>query len=316
MRIMRQVEEIRLSLLFLEKKIDVTELIKGLSKTAEAILSASVEELGGNLAIVGFGKLGGREITFNSDIDIIFASPDNVKEEQTKIAEKLLRLLLSYTREGIAYKVDTRLRPDGTKGTLVSSVDALRDYYSGNAAFWEFQALLKARPVAGDIKTGECFIDMAKDILIKHGHMVSASDIRAMRERIQKELAKETEGYDIKLGFGGLEELEFTVQYLQLKNCNKFPSLLVHGTLDAIQRLEQSGITNKSDAGFMKKAYVFYRTIESYLRLREKDVLKKSDADILSAVAEFLGFKDGEELIEHLEETRGKVRDVYDELVV
>ncbi|MDP3112315.1 MAG: bifunctional [glutamate--ammonia ligase]-adenylyl-L-tyrosine phosphorylase/[glutamate--ammonia-ligase] adenylyltransferase [Thermodesulfovibrionales bacterium] len=316
MRIMRQVEEIRLSLLFLQKKIDVTELIKGLSKTAEAILSASVEELGGNLAIVGFGKLGGREITFNSDIDIIFASPDNVKEEQTKIAEKLLRLLLSYTREGIAYKVDTRLRPDGTKGTLVSSVNALRDYYSGNAAFWEFQALLKARPVAGDIKTGKRFIDMAKDILIKHGHMVSASDIRAMRERIQKELAKETEGYDIKLGFGGLEELEFTVQYLQLKNCNKFPSLLVQGTLDAIGRLEQSGIINKSDADFMKKAYVFYRTIESYLRLREKDILKKDEEEILNAVSEFWGLKNKEELIEKLDETRAKVRDIYNLLVV
>ncbi|MDO9288881.1 MAG: bifunctional [glutamate--ammonia ligase]-adenylyl-L-tyrosine phosphorylase/[glutamate--ammonia-ligase] adenylyltransferase [Thermodesulfovibrionales bacterium] len=316
MRIMRQVEEIRLSLLFLQKKIDVTELIKGLSKTAEAILSASVEELGGNLAIVGFGKLGGREITFNSDIDIIFASPDNVKEEQTKIAEKLLRLLLSYTREGIAYKVDTRLRPDGTKGTLVSSVNALRDYYSGNAAFWEFQALLKARPVAGDIKTGKRFIDMAKDILIKHGHMVSASDTRAMRERIQKELAKETEGYDIKLGFGGLEELEFTVQYLQLKNCNKFPSLLVQGTLDAIGRLEQSGIINKSDADFMKKAYVFYRTIESYLRLREKDILKKDEEEILNAVSEFWGLKNKEELIEKLDETRAKVRDIYNLLVV
>lgn len=323
MRIMRQVEEIRLSLLFLQKKIDVTELIKGLSKTAEAILSASVEELGGNLAIVGFGKLGGREITFNSDIDIIFASPDNVKEEQTKIAEKLLRLLLSYTREGIAYKVDTRLRPDGTKGALVSSVNALRDYYSGNAAFWEFQALLKARPVAGDIKTGERFIDMAKDILIKHGRMISASDIRAMRERIQKELAKETEGrdrlatsYDIKLGFGGLEELEFTVQYLQLKNCNKFPSLLVQGTLDAIRRLEQSGSIKESDADFMKKAYVFYRTIESYLRLRERDVFKKDEEEILNAVSEFLGSKNKDELIGKLDETRAKVRKIYDLLVV
>ncbi|MDP3112778.1 MAG: hypothetical protein Q8M71_11810, partial [Thermodesulfovibrionales bacterium] len=86
--------------------------------------------------------------------------------------------------------------------------------------------------------------------------------------------------------------------------------------LDAIGRLEQSGIINKSDADFMKKAYVFYRTIESYLRLREKDVLKKSDGDILSAVAEFLGCKDGEELIQNLEETRAKVRDIYDTLVV
>lgn len=322
MRIMRQVEEIRLSLLFLQKKTGVIELIKGLSKTAEAILSASVEELGGTLAIVGFGKLGGREITFNSDLDIIFASPDNVKEEQTKIAERLLRLLISYTREGIAYKVDTRLRPDGTRGALVSSVDALRDYYSKNAAFWEFQALLKARPVAGDIKTGLCFIDMARDILIKHGSSISASDIKAMRERIQKELAKEAEGrdrlatsYDIKLGTGGLEELEFTVQYLQLKSCNKFPSLLVQGTLDAVKRLKDTGIVKEAEVNFMHDAYIFYRTLESYLRLRERDILKKDDEENLNAVSEFLGLKDKEELIAKLDETRAKVRNLYNFLV-
>ena len=202
-------------------------------------------------------NFGGREITFNSDLDIIFASADDVTEEDTKVAEQLLRLLISYTREGAAYRVDMRLRPDGTKGTLVSSMASFRDYYSKNAAFWEFQALLKARPVAGDKKTGQCFMDMAKDILIVHGSGVSASDVRGMRERIQRELSKETTGYDIKLGYGGLEELEFTVQYLQLKNCSKYPSLLVQNTFDAIKRLRFAGIINQSHAESMKGAYIF-----------------------------------------------------------
>jgi glutamate-ammonia-ligase adenylyltransferase len=253
-RLMRQVEEIRLSLLFLRKKINVIGLTKGLSRTAEAILSVSLEHLCGKSAMIGFGKLGGREITFNSDLDIIFASAGDVTEEDTKAAELLLRLLISYTREGAAYRVDTRLRPDGIKGTLVSSMASFRDYYSKNAAFWEFQALLKARPVAGDRKTGQCFMDMAKDILIVHGSGVSASDVRGMRERIQRELSKETTGYDIKLGYGGLEELEFTVQYLQLKNCAKHPSLLVQNTFDAIRRLLLAGIINESHAEFMKGA--------------------------------------------------------------
>ena len=111
---------------------------------------------------------------------------DDVTEEDTRVAERLIRLLISYTREGAAYRVDTRLRPDGTKGTLVSSMASIRDYYSKNAAFWEFQALLKARPIAGDRKTGQCFMNMAKDILIAHGSSVSASDMRGMRERIQR----------------------------------------------------------------------------------------------------------------------------------
>ena len=199
-------------------------LTKGLSRTAEAILSVSIEHLCGESAMIGFGKLGGREITFNSDLDIIFASAGDVTEEDTRVAERLIRLLISYTREGAAYRVDMRLRPDGTKGTLVSSMESFRDYYSKNAAFWEFQALLKARPIAGDRKAGQCFLDMAKEILIAHGSSISAADVRGMRERIQKELSKETAGYDIKLGYGGLEELEFTVQYLQLKNCAQHAS--------------------------------------------------------------------------------------------
>jgi len=329
-RLMRQVEEIRLSLLFLEKKIDVIDIIKGLSRTAGAILSVSIGNnpplppfskggMGGfsdrRLALIGFGKLGGREITFNSDMDIIFASMDDVTEEDTKAAERLLRLLISYTREGAAYRVDMRLRPDGTKGPLVSSIASFRDYYSKNAAFWEFQALLKARPVAGDRKTGQCFLDMAKDILIANGKSILASDVRGMRERIQRELSKETAGYDIKLGYGGLEELEFTVQYLQLRNCAQRSFLLVQNTLDAIRRLHIAGVINKSHAESMKGAYIFYRTLESYLRLRERDILKKDDEDILTA-AEFLGFKGKDELIGKLDETRAKVRDIYDTLVV
>jgi glutamate-ammonia-ligase adenylyltransferase len=310
-RLMRQVEEIRLSLLFLRKGINVIDLTKGLSRTAEAVLSVSLNHLSGELAMIGLGKLGGREITFNSDLDIIFVSAGDVTEEGTRAAEQLLRLLISYTREGAAYRVDMRLRPDGTKGPLVSSLASFRDYYSKNAASWEFQALLKARPIAGDRKAGQCFLDMAKNILIKHGNSISASDMRGMRERIQKELSKETAGYDIKLGYGGLEELEFAVQYLQLTNCAKSPSLLVQNTFDAIKRLRRAGIISQPNAESMKGAYIFYRTLESYLRLRERDILKKDDENILSAAAEFLGFKDRDKFLQRLEEIRKSVRDAY-----
>ena len=162
-------------------------------------------------------------------------------------------------------------------------------------------------------------MDMAKDILIAHGSSVSASDMRGMRERIQRELSKETAGrdrlatsYDIKLGYGGLEELEFTVQYLQLKNCAEHNSLLVQNTLDAVKRLCLAGIINEQHEKAMNEFYIFYRTLESYLRLRERDILKKDDEDILTAAAEFLGFRDKDEFLQHLEEIRKGVRDVYD----
>lgn len=314
---MKHIEELRLSLLFLQKSINVTELVKFLSKTAEAVLAVTMEELGSGLAIIGFGKLGGRELTFNSDLDIIFVLQGQVTLEHTKIAERLLRILASYTREGIAYRADTRLRPDGTKGPLVTDVNSFIEYYSKSAGFWEYQALLKARPVGGDVKTGNEFIRTAKNILIEHGSNVSASDIRAMRERIQKELARESDSsYNIKLGYGGLEELEFTVQYLQLVNCRRYPFLLVQGTLDAIRRLENTHTIKKQDAGFMYEAYIFYRTLESYLRLREKDIFKNDDDMLLNAASEFLGLKDKNNFIERLEEIRKGVRDIYERFLL
>ena len=179
------------------------------------------------------------------------------------------------------------------------------------AAFWEFQALLKARPVAGDVKTGVKFIDMAKGILISRGTEVSSSDIRQMRERILRELSKETEGYDIKLGPGGIEEIEFAVQYLQLVSCRKHHRVLVQGTLDAVKRLEDARILRKGEAEFIRETYLFYRTLESVLRLRGESILKKDDERIRDT-AGFMGFADRDKFIESLEAKREAARKLFE----
>ncbi len=308
-RLIKQTEEIRLGLLFVQKNIPVTEVIRGLSKTAEAILSVCNDSAASDiqgLAIIGLGKLGGREITFNSDLDIVFVCPETVQDADTKAAEKFLRMLISYTKEGMAYRVDTRLRPEGSKGPLVSSLESFTKYYEKAAAFWEFQALLKARPVAGSIRTGMAFINMAKEALIQRGHEVSPTDIRQMRERILRDLSKEADGYDIKLGPGGIEEIEFMIQYLQLKNCRKHNKLLVQGTLNAIQRLKQSGIVTAADAATLRQNYIFFRTLESFLRLSGEKTLKH-EGNVIKNAAAFMGFEDKpacrtgrDEFVEHL----------------
>ncbi len=317
-RIIKQMEEIRLGLLFLQKKIPVVDVIKGLSKTAQAILSACIEYISeGNedMAVIGFGKLGGREITFNSDLDVIFVCPEEVTRANTKHAERFLRMLFSYTKEGIAYRVDTRLRPEGSKGPLVSTIESFKRYYSKAAAFWEFQALLKARPVAGNIKTGLSFINMARDTLRSRGKEISATDIRHMRERILRELSKEYEGYDIKLGPGGIEEIEFTVQYLQLNKCHRYNSLLVQGTLTAIDRLQESGTLSASDADLLREVYPFYRTLESFLRLRGENILKKEEY-ILKNASEFMGFKDTDKFVEYLNYKRESVKEITEKYLI
>jgi glutamate-ammonia-ligase adenylyltransferase len=295
-RLMKQMEEMRVGLLFLRKKIGVLHITKALSKTAEAIVSVCLEQLLGNsndLAVIGLGKLGGRELSFNADLDVVFVSPNDMSAETTKTAEKLLRMLISYTKEGIAYRVDTRLRPEGSKGPLVTSLASFETYYEKAAASWELQALLKARPVAGALRAGYAFMHLAEDTLRSRAHEISASGIKHMRERIVKELSKEPEGYDIKLGPGGIEEIEFTVQYLQLNNCNRNRKLLVQGTLDAIYRLKHAGIVNRNDAEILKENYLFYRKLEAFLRLRGEQILKK-DADVLQTAAKFMNFQDSD----------------------
>ena len=311
-RLLRRFEEIKLGILFLDRKIGVIEIMKGLSKTADAILSTLLERHGDPLNIIAFGKLGGREIIFNSDLDLIFITLNEPTERDIKAAEKLLRVCTSYTKDGMAYRIDTRLRPEGSKGPLVSSIKGIRDYYLRHAQVWELQALLKARPINGS-RTHIYFMAMRKEVLMERGNEITIDDIKKMRERIQRELSKETSGtYDIKLGSGGLEELEFIVQYLQLRNCKKHPQLLVQGTLDGISRLNKNGIMKNNDAMMLKETYIFYRTIETILRLRNESFLKE-DSSTLQSLANFMNM-DGGKILSLLNEKRAWIIDSWNKI--
>jgi glutamate-ammonia-ligase adenylyltransferase len=312
-RLLKRFEEIKLGILFLDKKIGVIEIMKGLSKTADAILSALLERHGTSLNIIAFGKLGGREIIFNSDLDLIFITLEEPTENDIKTAEGLLRVCMSYTKDGIAYRVDTRLRPEGSKGPLVSSIKGIRDYYLKHAQVWELQALLKARPICNfKFQTSNFkFMELRREILMERGGEITLSDIKKMRGRIQKELSKEVPGtYDIKLGAGGLGELEFIVQYLQLKNCMDNQQILVQGTLDAVNRLSKRGILEDSDAMMFKETYMFYRTIETMLRLRNEFLLKEGST-IVQSLAGFLRMNENK-ILSSLNEKREWVRNFWD----
>lgn len=315
-RFLRRTEEVRLGILYLNNSIGVHELVGSLSRTAEAIFSELASALSPDIAVIAFGKFGGREITFNSDLDIVFASGYDSSLEQIKSAERLLKVFTSYTKDGVAYQVDTRLRPEGSKGPLVASIEGLRKYYLNNAHAWEVQALLKARPVAGNkgqCAIGRLFSELRRDVLIRRGHEVKIEDLRRMRERIEKELADSSKGFDLKLGQGGLEELEFGVQYLQLKHCNKHPELLVQGTVNALRRLERFNVLGSSGAKTLCDIYLFYRTVQSLMRLQEEAVLKPGTASF-KGIVWFLGAEDDDMLVQKIEKSRLKVSDFWHSL--
>ncbi len=298
-RLFRRLEEVRLGILFLVRQTDILQLMKSLSKVAEAVLALLLQgqrPAAPTLSIISYGKLGGREITFNSDLDIVFLTRNEPSIDDIKAAEHVLKIAMSYTKDGIAYKMDTRLRPEGNKGPLVSSLEGLAYYYMHNAGLWELQALLKARPITGDNYLNGAFVKMKKEVLLAKGSFITASEIRRMRERIGKELSKESLSagtYDIKRGEGGLGELEFIVQYLQLKHCKAHPELLLQHTLDAIRLIRKKDILNEQDSRTLYDTYIFYRNIETMLRLKNETVLKENGA-VLHGLADIGGTSGGD----------------------
>ncbi len=296
-RVFKKKKEITLGTAFLAKRIEIESLMRGLSYTAEAVLQALQSrvfgkghfKMGNNpIAIIAYGKLGGREIGFNSDLDIVFVTASEPANYDTRACQTLLRELMTYTKEGYLYKFDTRLRPDGSKGMLVISLEALRTYYLDTARAWELQALVKARPVGVLNPVAHKFMALRQEVLIRRFHEVTKSDVLAMRDRICKELSKDTEGsMDLKLGRGGIKDIEFVTQYLQISHSKRYPSLLCQGTVNALKRLGRLGIIDEQEARSIKDSYQFLRTIEVLQRLAGETLLKTSGQEFRQVAAFF-----------------------------
>lgn len=321
-RLLRRLEEIRLGTRFLNGLINVIQLTHSLTTISETVitkllrsergLSGSVDD---ELIILGYGKLGGREISFNSDLDLVFMTADAPGETLIRRAENLLKAAMSYTREGVAYSIDTRLRPDGNKGPLVIPFAGLRSYYEKHAHPWELQALLKARPITGSSAVRRGFVAMRNEVLIRRGLEVTPDSIRHMRQRIETERSKDAPSAgisDIKLGSGGINEIEFIVQYLQLRHCAARPFILVPNTIDAVRRLFIHGILSQEDAVLLKEAYLFFRIVDTMLRLRNETTLRE-ESDAPASVARLFGVS-VEDFLARLHEQRMKIAEFGESL--
>lgn len=199
-----------------------------------------------------------------------------------------------------------RLRPDGPQGVLVKDVESYENYYLKSAQPWEIQSLLRARPIAGDIRLLRPFQQMKRRTIMKRGVEIKAPDIRDMRERIVREVSRESSGYDLKAGPGGIKEIEFLVQYLQLKHIKKFPHLIIFNTVSAIKRLAKYGILDVVSEELFLRFHRFLKSVDTLLRLNEEDVLK-TDSELLDIIVVSLKLGSRSELIEKIENTRSKV---------
>ena len=213
--------------------------------------------------VLGMGKLGGLELNFSSDVDLIYLyetdqgeveggpQPLSLHQYFVRLGETVSRIISEATEDGFVFRVDLRLRPEGTRGELVNSLRAAEIYYESWGQTWERAALIKARPVAGDLSLGEEFLrSLVPFVFRKYMDFTSIEEIKGMKDRINQAAVRGRKGErDLKLGAGGIREIEFFVQAHQLIYGGKEPSLRLRGTLETLEALSRLRIVTETGAG-------------------------------------------------------------------
>jgi glutamate-ammonia-ligase adenylyltransferase len=255
-----------------------------LSDLADAVLEASLaiaradvaEQQTCRLAIVAMGKCGARELNYLSDVDVIFvAEPVLGADEQTAVAagtalaKRLMNITMAHTEEGTIWEVDAGLRPEGKAGALVRTLASHLDYYRRWAKTWEFQALLKARAAAGDRVLGNEFVSETRPLVWNASRRPDfVSDVQSMRRRVERSIPARHADRELKLGTGGLRDIEFAVQLLQMVHGSSDITVRSPTTLIALEQLATWGYIGRDDGRALGEAYRFLRTLEHRLQLR------------------------------------------------
>jgi glutamate-ammonia-ligase adenylyltransferase len=272
------------------------ELADLAAATLEAALAVARAELPPGapecrLAVVAMGKCGGRELNYVSDVDVVFVAEAVEDVEETTalrsaslLATAMMRVCSASTGEGTIWPVDAALRPEGKAGPLVRTLASHVAYYERWAKTWEFQALLKARPVAGDLELGRQYVESLSPLVWDAaGREDFVVDVQQMRRRVESTVPADARSRQLKLGPGGLRDVEFAVQMLQLVHGRTDHRLRSPNTLEALEALSTHGYVGRDDAAELDRAYRFLRTLEHRLqlhRLRRTHVMPEDEVEL------------------------------------
>lgn len=288
LRRLKRTFTLQIGLAYVAGETDLSLATDRLSELAEAQVRVSLDAAtrwararsgdarDATLMVAAMGKLGGRELGFGGDLDLVFlydrdgetVGGTTYAELFTRVAQRTMMLLRQRDAEGIGYEMDTRLRPSGSKGTLVVSLAAFDRYHERGAAAWERQALIRARPIAGDSMVGE----EAAQRFVRLAYLTGPTppeELAHLRGRLQRELAGENPArYHPKLGYGGLTDVELLVQWLQMRHGGDV-AVRTPSTSEAIDRLAAIGVLGANDADALRGAYDFLRRVELALKLHD-----------------------------------------------
>ncbi|TJY59334.1 bifunctional [glutamate--ammonia ligase]-adenylyl-L-tyrosine phosphorylase/[glutamate--ammonia-ligase] adenylyltransferase [Sinimarinibacterium sp. CAU 1509] len=318
------------------------ETLVDLSNLADACVDSALRAVAGRLqqrygiprdaegtvvtpVVLGMGKLGGRELNFSSDIDLIFCHTDggqtdgerpiSCDEYFAKLAQETTRLLVAQTVDGFVFRVDTMLRPFGSVGALSASFPALEDYYQEHGREWERYALIKARPIAGDLEAGEQLLSLLRPFVYRRYLDYNAiSNLRDLKRMIEDDVQRKGLHDNVKLGSGGIREIEFIVQSFQLVRGGAESELRDNRLRPTLRYLGQSGHLAAEVAERLDQAYVFLRRLENAIQMyddRQTHAIP-TDADAQAALVAALDLPDWSTLIQQWKETQQFVREQFD----
>ncbi|MFD9005597.1 bifunctional [glutamine synthetase] adenylyltransferase/[glutamine synthetase]-adenylyl-L-tyrosine phosphorylase [Streptomyces sp. NPDC059582] len=311
-----------------ETAAELADLATATLRAALALARADAPEDAARcrLAVIAMGKCGGHELNYVSDVDVIFvgeavegADEGKALRSATKLASHMMRICSETTVEGSIWPVDANLRPEGRNGPLVRTLASHLAYYQRWAKTWEFQALLKARPVAGDLALGEEYVAALEPLVWQVAERENfVADVQKMRRRVVENIPVAEVDRELKLGPGGLRDVEFAVQLLQLVHGRADVSLRSGTTLDALHALAAGGYVGRADAIQLDEAYRFLRSLEHRIqlyRLRRTHLVPEDEAD-LRRIGRSLGLRSdpGADLIREWKRHTGVVRRLHEKL--
>lgn len=339
LRSVKRRELLRIGVRDIVLALPFTEIVSDISILAEAVIEFTAlfflekntsphqyQQLKDLFSIVAFGKLGGGELNYSSDIDIVALFDDSLVNDQEvqKCYEGMLEELASelnrVTALGHVYRVDLRLRPYGTSGTLMNSLGAMIRYYEEESSQWEAQALLKARPVAGNRSLGWQWIDGVRGIYSRYSPVeVTETILRLRNAAVAKVNSRRLGGVDIKDGEGGIRDIEFLVQGLQMIHVKKSRDFLQQNTLRALEVLRVNGILDDGDASYLSGEYIFFRRLEHFLQLldnRQTHQLPKNEAEQSALAMRLKGTEtSGDDFIQEVKERMAQIRHRFTQFI-
>ncbi len=308
---------------------ELSVLAKGISSILfqicynEILKKYNVTKIKSKYCLIALGKLGGNELNYSSDIDLMIFYDSNTMvtdikdyhEFLTQVIQLFIESATSITNEGFIYRIDFRLRPDGKNSSLCNSYESYINYYESRGEDWERQMLIKASMVCGDSKLYHNFADYLSHFIYPESFSTSPlQQIKKLKNAIENKLRNEE---NIKLASGGIRNIEFSVQALQLLNGGKFPEVRTQNTLDAIKVLGSKGLLSKEESKIFIEAYTFYRKIEHYLQLMNDTQTHTipSEGVMLDKLSNFLGFKTSGNFNSKVENYRRSVLTIYNSII-